>query len=74
MLPEKIQQLKGAQYAIVANYPNGPKHGAGRGLAHWSGQTGNKYQDGNLFTGTGDSWFVSSVDDYDVFFRTYVKQ
>lgn len=73
-LPTPIKQKKDEQYAILANYPNGPKCGAGQWLGNWEGITDNQYQQGNLVFGNIDSWFISSVNYHDVFFRTYVSK
>ncbi len=72
--PSPIKQLEGEQFAIVASYPNGPKFGAGQELGNWSGLIGNMYPRGNLISGNGSSWFVSSMNNHDVFFRTYVER
>lgn len=73
-LKKPVFQEKGRQYAIIANYPDGPKHGAGEWLGVWSGSTDNKYPKGNLFAGNGGDWFGSSINNHDVFFRTYIEK
>lgn len=73
-LPTLIPQKEGDQFAILANYPDGTRHGAGQSLATWSGLSDNKYPSGNLIFGTIDSWFISSLNNHDVFFRTYILE
>jgi hypothetical protein len=69
-----IEQKEGQQFAVLANYPNGPKHGAGQSLGNWAGLSNNKYPMGNLVFGDNKSWFISSLNNHDVFFRTYVRK
>lgn len=66
-------QVAGARYAIVADYPTAPPHGAGKCVGVWSGSADGSYPDGDLcYSKDGSTWFIRSLGQHDVHFRTYV--
>jgi hypothetical protein len=69
-----IKQIVGEKYAIVVHYPDAPGPGPGNWIGNWNGTTGNFYKNGELMSSPdGKNWRISSLNDHDVHFLTYVN-
>jgi hypothetical protein len=72
--PDRIEQVPGQSYAIVASYVNAPPHGPYQWIGNWTGCTGNRYPRGNLcMSADGVNWLISALNDHSVHFCTFVR-